>query len=242
MKRVLLVDDDGKFLELIRTRLEAAGCQVGTASDGAQALEKIRENRPDVVFLDIQMPEPNGLEVLKKIRQYDRDLPVYMLTAFSDTERFQSANKLQASGFIPKTNNLFQEIQSVTAALKLSEKYRAGKPRGFTLVEVLVALALLVTAMTALIGAFSVGLAASSGREDIQLALAIAQAEMEEIQGADPDSLADSGPAADPVFSGYDVTVAVTGTNPKQATVTVAWMPPGGQTSLALATQVADLD
>ena len=113
---------------------------------------------------------------------------------------------------------------------------------GFTLMEILVALVLLVGGMTAVVGVFSTGLVASALREDLQRALAIAQAKMEQVQNTDPDSLAGSGPSADPVFSDYQVTVAVTGTNPKQAEVTVSWTPTGGQTSIALTTQVADLD
>lgn len=242
MKRVLLVDDDPKFLELIRVRLEAAGYRVETASDGAQALAKIQEGRPDIVFLDIQIPEPDGLEVLKKIRKQDKDLPVYMLTAFVDPARFKSANQLQASGFIPKTNNLFQEIQNVTAALKLSEKYRAGKRRGFTLMELMVSLVLLVAGLTAVIGVFSTGVLASADRENTLQALRIAQAKLESLMATDPDALTSSGPTADPTFTNYTVTMAVTGTNPKEAAVTVAWIPQGGQTSLTLTTQVADLD
>ncbi len=65
---------------------------------------------------------------------------------------------------------------------------------------------------------------------------------MEQIVNTDPDSITASGPTADSAFSDYDVTVAVTGTNPKQVDVTVAWTPQGGQTSLTLVSQVADLD
>ena len=73
-------------------------------------------------------------------------------------------------------------------------------------------------------------------------ALAIAQAQMEQVMNTDPDAIAASGPAADPTFPNYTVTVAVAGTNPKQVDVTVAWTPQGGQTSLTFTTLVADLD
>lgn len=119
---------------------------------------------------------------------------------------------------------------------------RGGDAAGFTLLEVVIAVVLLVTGITALAMAFNLGLLASSDSESVQRALSIAQAHMEQVMNTDPDALASSGPAADATFSNYDVTVSVSGTNPKQVGVTVGWTPQGGQTSLSLNTQVADLD
>ncbi len=117
-----------------------------------------------------------------------------------------------------------------------------ARARGFTLMEVMVALVLLVGGVLAVSGVFNGGLLASGDREDVQRALAIAQARLEQVMNTDPDSLAGSGPAADSVFTAYTVTTTVTGSNPKQAAVTVAWTPQGGQTSITLTTLVADLD
>ncbi|GEM_PF-2854007 len=120
---------------------------------------------------------------------------------------------------------------------------RAGrKPDGFTLVEMMIAVVLLVVGILAVAMTFNLGVLASADSENVQRALAIAQAKMEEVVNTDPDSVTGSGPTADSTFPTYDVTVTVTGTNPKQVDVTVAWTPQGGQTSLALVTQVADLD
>ena len=126
MKKVLVVDDEADFLGIIRTRLEANGYQVETASDGKEALQRIRRCRPDVVFLDIEMPRLGGLDVLREIRRIDKELPIYILTAFSDTDRFGQAKQLKASGFIVKTRDLTREILSVTTALHLAERYRAA--------------------------------------------------------------------------------------------------------------------
>ena len=123
-KKILVVDDEIEFLEMLRIRLEAAGYDVITATDGMSALEKVKTEKPRAVLLDVLMPGIDGLEVLKKIRKTDKDLPVYIITAFSNEERFKAANKLGASGFIVKTADLKKEIENITTALNLSGKYK----------------------------------------------------------------------------------------------------------------------
>ena len=124
-RKVLLVDDEIDFLEMLRMRLDASGYDVLTATNGEDALEKIRKEKPDAVLLDVLMPGLDGLTVLKKIRKEDKNLPVYIITAFSNEERFKVANKLGASGFIVKTDDLKKEIDNITTALNISDKYKA---------------------------------------------------------------------------------------------------------------------
>jgi len=90
-------------------------------------LEKINKEKPNAVLLDVLMPGIDGLGVLKKIRKTDKDLPVYIITAFSNEERFKVANKLGASGFIVKTVDLKKEIENITTALNLSDKFKSKK-------------------------------------------------------------------------------------------------------------------
>jgi len=123
-KKILVVDDEPDFLNLIKIRLEASDYDVITALDGISALDKVKSDNPDAVLLDIQMPGMDGLEVLKRIRQVDNTLPVFMITAFSSDERFKLANKLNASGFIVKTSNLKEEIERITGILRLSDNYK----------------------------------------------------------------------------------------------------------------------
>jgi len=114
--------------------------------------------------------------------------------------------------------------------------------QGFSLLEVLVALIVLVTGVVAISGAFSAGILSSTDVENVDLALNIAQAKMEEVKNTAFASLADSGPTADPNFSDFNVTVGVAeGTNPMQVEVTVAWNAKGGQPSIMLTTLVADI-
>jgi two-component system alkaline phosphatase synthesis response regulator PhoP len=126
-KKILVVDDEVDFLEVIRLRLEANGYDVITAFNGNEALEKIKDEKVDAVFLDILMPGIDGLETLRRIRKINENLPVYIITAFSTEERFKSADKFGASGFIVKTDDLDKQIKSITSALGLADKYQKNK-------------------------------------------------------------------------------------------------------------------
>ncbi len=112
--------------------------------------------------------------------------------------------------------------------------------RGFTLLEVLGALLILVLGVTVLSESFSTGILASSDVENVDLALNIAQAKMETLKTTAFSSLANSGPTADSNFSNFNVTVAVTGTDPKQIVVTVDWNVKGGSINAILTTSRAN--
>ncbi|MDO8525460.1 MAG: response regulator [Candidatus Omnitrophota bacterium] len=122
--KILVVDDEIDFLEMIKLRLEANGYTVVTAMNGTEALEKLTKEKPAAVLLDILMPGMDGIDVLKKIREEDTRVPVFIITAFSNEERFKLANKFNASGFIVKTNDLQKEIQSITSAIGIAEDFK----------------------------------------------------------------------------------------------------------------------
>ena len=77
---ILVVDDDPEIISFLRRGLIYEGYQVDTASNGAEALAKAREREPDLIILDVMMPEIDGIEVSKRLRQAS-DVPILMLTA-----------------------------------------------------------------------------------------------------------------------------------------------------------------
>lgn len=78
---VLIADDDADILSLVRVRLERSGYTVISARNGVEALNLVRERHPDLAILDIAMPEMTGLEVTRRMREENLDVPVILLTA-----------------------------------------------------------------------------------------------------------------------------------------------------------------
>ena len=100
--RVLIVDDDAASRELLEVRLSALLCEVALASDGREALAVIRRETPVLVFLDLQMPGMNGMEVLRTLRRDAIDLPVIVITAHGTVASAVEAMKEGAYDFILK--------------------------------------------------------------------------------------------------------------------------------------------
>lgn len=123
-KKILIVDDEIDFLDMMKLRLEANNYTVITAMDGNEALERFKKEKPAAILLDILMPGMDGLDVLKKIRKENDRIPIFIVTAFSNEERFKLANKFNASGFIVKTSDLQQEIKNITSAIAISEDFK----------------------------------------------------------------------------------------------------------------------
>lgn len=87
MKKILLIDDDPSIREFYKDYLEERGFEVYLAQDGFQGVTLYKEKMPDLVLLDISMPQKSGLEVLKEIKQINESVPVFMLTAYEEHKR-----------------------------------------------------------------------------------------------------------------------------------------------------------
>ena len=81
LAHILVVDDDSRILSMMRRGLSFAGYTVDLAADGEEALRMARDHTPDMVVLDVMLPGLDGLEVCRRLRAGDRDLPILMLTA-----------------------------------------------------------------------------------------------------------------------------------------------------------------
>jgi len=106
MPRVLVVDDEPDFIELLREFLTVKGYEVIAASNGEEALRKVKEDRPHLILLDVRMPKMNGLEVLKQVREIDHEVGVIMVTAVNEEETGRQALKLGAFDYITKPLDL----------------------------------------------------------------------------------------------------------------------------------------
>ena len=100
-KRVLVVDDEPRMIGFIRMNLELEGHQVIEAHNGLEALDTVRTQLPDIVILDVMMPELDGFETLRMLREFS-DIPVIMLTAKGDENDKVYGLELGADDYITK--------------------------------------------------------------------------------------------------------------------------------------------
>lgn len=120
MPRILVVDDDKQIVRLVQSYLERAGFQVLTAYDGETALHTIRRERPDLVVLDLMLPDRDGWEITRLVRQDERlaGLPIIMLTArVEDTDKIVGL-EVGADDYVAKPFNPQEVVARVRAVLR----------------------------------------------------------------------------------------------------------------------------
>ncbi len=120
MKTVLVVDDEPKIVDLARDYLEHAGFAVLTAADGRAALAQVRTRTPDLLVLDLGIPELDGLEVIRTIRR-DSNLPIIVLTARDDELDKLLGLELGADDYITKPFSPRELVARVKAVLRRLE-------------------------------------------------------------------------------------------------------------------------
>jgi len=125
-RRILIVDDQQSILYFLRKTLEAEGFTVETAETAADALVRAREFAPEIVLLDLKLPDRSGMNVLSELRAAHPELRVVMMTAFGDVETSVHAMKLGAFDYVNKPIRL-EELLSILA--KALESPAAARPR-----------------------------------------------------------------------------------------------------------------
>jgi len=128
--RILLVDDEERVLNFLRSKLKVAGYEVLTASNGHDALEEAQAQEPDLIVLDILMPRMDGFDTLKELRRFS-SVPVIILSARrDDTDKIKGLS-LGADDYLAKPFNpdeLVARIESIKRRLEPAEKRKIAAP------------------------------------------------------------------------------------------------------------------
>ena len=98
---IMMIDDEPEMLQLLARTFEMEGYETILAADGVSAMALLRDCKPDLIILDIMMPEPDGYIVLKRIRQ-SYDIPVIMLTVKREATSLEKALALGADDYVKK--------------------------------------------------------------------------------------------------------------------------------------------
>lgn len=118
-KTLLIIEDDSNIRELLRLYLEQEGYAIESAADGAEGLRVFKRIHPDLVLLDVMMPNMDGWQVIKEIRAASKT-PVIMLTAKSETFDKVSGLELGADDYIAKPFEMREVIARIHAVMRLS--------------------------------------------------------------------------------------------------------------------------
>ncbi len=124
-RRILVVDDEERMVRFIRLNLEHDGFQVIEAFNGTQAIQRLRDAMPDVVLLDVMLPDIDGFEVLKMIREISQ-VPVIMLTAKGEEDDRVRGLELGADDYITKPFSPRELVSRVRAVLRRVEASSGG--------------------------------------------------------------------------------------------------------------------
>jgi two-component system KDP operon response regulator KdpE len=123
--RVLVVDDERRMVGFIRLNLEQDGFEVIEAYNGTEALERLRDSLPDLILLDVMMPDIDGFEVLRTIREVSQ-VPVIMLTAKEEEDDKVKGLELGADDYVTKPFSPRELVSRVRAVLRRGSSFEEG--------------------------------------------------------------------------------------------------------------------
>ena len=124
--RLLVVDDEATILELLSGSLRLAGFEVMTASSGAEAVRAAASGRPDLVLLDVMMPDGDGFEALRRIRSGGGEVPVIFLTARDKVPDRVAGFAVGADDYVTKPFSLDELLGRIRAVLKRTRSEATG--------------------------------------------------------------------------------------------------------------------
>ncbi len=127
MPKILIVEDNEGIVSFVKSELELEDFEVCVALDGRSALEVFAAEKPDLVLLDIMLPELSGIEVLRRIRKHDEDTPLILVTARDGTDDKVTGLNLGSDDYITKPFKIEELLARINAVLRRSEKVKKAK-------------------------------------------------------------------------------------------------------------------
>ena len=125
--QVLLVDDETDFTQPMSFWLKSKGYSVLVANNGQSALGIIREQKPDIVFMDLNMPVMDGATTLKKIREFNKDIPVIIISAYVEDKRVAEATPYGVSGVFYKGGDFQDGLTLLESALRTHKQLKKSE-------------------------------------------------------------------------------------------------------------------
>lgn len=122
--KVLVVDDENDFRKLLTFWLKSKGYTIIEAENGKQAVTRVKEDNPDIVFMDLNMPQMSGSEAIKEIRTFNKDVPVIVISSYIDDRKAKDAREAGISGVFYKGKDFEEGLSLLEAALRTHKQLR----------------------------------------------------------------------------------------------------------------------
>ncbi len=127
VRRILVIDDDREMVDLLAQSLVQENFEVSTAQSGEGGIELGRDQGPDLILLDVNLPDVNGFEVLRRLRR-ESDVPVIMLTARGEEVDRIVGLEIGADDYLPKPFSVRELVARINAILRRAGRARQGSP------------------------------------------------------------------------------------------------------------------
>ncbi len=136
-RKILVVDDEARLVDVLKAYLERDGYKVVTAFDGKQALFQARREKPDLILLDLMLPEVDGLDVCRTLRK-ESDVPIIMLTARSEETDKLIGLELGADDYVTKPFSPREVVARVRAVLRRTQSARDSSVETITIGDLVI--------------------------------------------------------------------------------------------------------
>ena len=123
--KVLVVDDEADFRQLLVFWLQSKGYSVVTAVNGSNAVQVVKDEAPDIVFMDLRMPVMDGIEAIKNIRAFNQDVPIIIISAYVDDTNARTAFSYGISGVFYKDKDFEEGLYLLESALRTHKKLKS---------------------------------------------------------------------------------------------------------------------
>jgi CheY-like chemotaxis protein len=122
--KVLLVDDEEDFRKLLAFWLQSKGYRVITASNGEEAISLAKSENPAIIFMDLNMPVMDGTDALKQLREFNKDVPVIIISAHVEDRRAKEAMELGISGVFYKGKDFQEGLSLLETTLRTHKQLK----------------------------------------------------------------------------------------------------------------------
>ena len=122
--KVLVVDDETDFRQLLVFWLQSKGYAVITATDGSDAIQMVKKENPDIIFMDLRMPVMSGIEAIKNIREFNQGVPIIIISAYVDDANARTAFSYGISGVFYKDKDFEEGLYFLESALRTHKKLK----------------------------------------------------------------------------------------------------------------------